>query len=249
MEELAAEFGLEKVDEARPLVRKVGWKTRETEAEREYWQTCDKPTARFFIEANPGYVEGDGLVTVVPVTASNLLTMFRNVGERKLRAPVEAALSLVRWLPLGARLSRSEIVRQLKAAPLFSQFDESTLKAVAGRAKIVQLPAGRSVFRQGDASNELYLLARGAACRSWLRQGEHRELAPRQALTVEPGTHVLLLSGTVELAHAGPQVAAHGVLLLEAEHPLRWVAQETARIVLLPRGAVPTRGASLAKAA
>ena len=85
MEELAAEFGLEKVDEARPLVRKVGWKTRETEAEREYWQTCDKPTARFFIEANPGYVEGDGLVTVVPVTASNMLTMFRNVGERRSR--------------------------------------------------------------------------------------------------------------------------------------------------------------------
>lgn len=340
MEELAAEFGLEKVDEARPLVRKVGWKTRETEAEREYWQHCDKPSARFFIEANPGYVEGNGLVTVVPVTASNLLTMFRNVSERKLRAPVEAALSLVRRLPLGARLSRSEIVRQLKAAPLFSQFDESTLKTVAARAKIVQLPAGRFVFRQGDASNELYLLARGAAYvmeggeekvvnelgsgtvfgeiamlagerrsasirtatastlvriprevllplmeanaglrqsvwstfaerrfeslvrgmdryaklgrqgrRSWLRQGEHRELAPRQALTVEPGTHVLLLSGTVELAHAGPQVAAQGVLLLEAEHPLCVVAQEAARIVLLPRGAVPAHGVSLAKAA
>ncbi|HEY8206050.1 MAG TPA: cyclic nucleotide-binding domain-containing protein, partial [Myxococcaceae bacterium] len=163
MEELAAEFGLEKVDEARPLVRKVGWKTRETEAEREYWQHCDKPSARYFIEANPGYVEGTGLVTVVPVTASNLLTMLRNVCERKLRAPVEAALSLVRRLPLGARLSRSEIIRQLRAAPLFSQFDESTLKTVAARAKIVQLPAGRFVFRQGDASNELYLLARGAA--------------------------------------------------------------------------------------
>lgn len=85
--------------------------------------------------------------------------------------------------------------------------------------------------------------------RSWLRQGEHRELSARQALTVEPGTHVLVLSGTVELAHAGPQVAAQGVLLLEAQHPLRMVAQESARIVLLPRGAAPAREASLAKAA
>lgn len=340
MEELAAEFGLETVDEARPLVRKVGWRTRETEAEREYWQHCDKPSARFFIEANPGYVEGHGLVTVVPVTAATLLGMLRTLSERKLRQPVEAVLSLVRRLPLGARLSRSEIIRQLKAAPLFSQFDESTLKAVAARAQIVQLPAGRFVFRQGDASNELYLLARGAAYvmeggeeqvvnelgsgavfgeiamlagerrsasiriatastlvriprevllplmeanaglrqrvwstfaerrfeslvrgmdrygqlgrqgrRSWLRQGELRELAPRQALTVEPGTHVLVLSGTVELAHAGPQVAVQGVLLLEAEHTLRVVARETARIVLLPRGAVPAREAPLAKAA
>jgi hypothetical protein len=340
MEELASEFGLEMVDEARPLVRKVGWKTRETEAEREYWQHCDKPAARFFIEANPGYVEGHGLVTVVPATAATILGMIRTLGGRKLRQPMEAALSLVRRLPLGARLSRPEIVRQLKAVPLFSQFDDATLKAVAARAQIVQMPAGRFVFRQGDVSNELYLLARGAAYvleggeeqvvnelgsgtvfgeiamlagerrsasirtatsstlvriprevllplldanaglrqsvwstfaerrfeslvrgmdrygklgrqgrRSWLRQGEHRELSPQQALTVEPGTHVLVLSGTVELAHAGPQVAAQGVLLLEAQHPLRVVAQETARIVLLPQGAVSSREISLAKAA
>jgi hypothetical protein len=340
MEELASEFGLEMVDEARPLVRKVGWKTRETEAEREYWQHCDKPAARFFIEANPGYVEGHGLVTVVPATAATILGMIRTMGERKLRQPVEAALSLMRRLPLGARLSRPEIVRQLKAVPLFSQFDDATLKAVAARAQIVQMPAGRFVFRQGDVSNELYLLARGAAYvleggeeqvvnelgsgtvfgeiamlagerrsasirtatsstlvriprevllplldanaglrqsvwstfaerrfeslvrgmdrygklgrqgrRSWLRQGEHRELSPQQALTVEPGTHVLVLSGTVELAHGGPQVAAQGVLLLEAQHPLRVVAQETARIVLLPQSAVSSREASLAKAA
>lgn len=325
MEELAAEFGLEKVDAARPLVRQVGWKTRETEAEREYWQHCDKPAARFFIEANPDYVKGMGLVTVVPVTAATLLSMLRTLAERKLRAPVDAALALARKLPLGSRLSRGEIVRQLKAATLFSSFDEATLKAVAARAQIVQLPASRCVFRQGDASNELYLLAQGAAYvmegreeqvvnelgsgavfgeiamlagerrsatlrtatastlvripreallplieadaglrqdvwstfaerrfeslvrgserygqlgrqgrRSWLRKGEHRELAPRQALTVEAGTHVLVLSGAVEFAHPAQQVAAQGVVLLEARQALRVVAQETARIVLLP---------------
>jgi hypothetical protein len=340
MEELAAEFGLEKVDESRPLVRKVGWKTRETEAEREYWQHCDKPAARYFIEANPGYVEGTGLVTVVPATAANILSLIRTLAERKLRAPVEAALSLARKLPLGSRLSRSEIVRQLKAAPLFSQFDDATLKAVAARAEITNLPAGRFVFRQGDASNELYLLGRGAAyvleggeeqvvnelgsgavfgeiamlagerrsasirtatastlvripCevllplieantglrqgvwktfaerrfeslvrgverygqlgrqgrRSWLQQGEHRELAPQQALMVEPGTHLLVLSGAVEFAHPAPQVTAQSALLLEVQHSLRVVAQETARIVLLPRGAALTGEASLAKAA
>ncbi|HYH94908.1 cyclic nucleotide-binding domain-containing protein [Hyalangium sp.] len=340
MEELAAEFGLEKVDAARPLVRKVGWKTRETEAEREYWQHCDKPAARFFIEANPGYVNGDGLVTVVPATAANILSVIRALGERKLRQPVEAAVSLARRLPLGARLSRSEIVRQLKAVPLFSQFDQATLKAVATRAQILNMSAGRIVFREGDVSNELYLLARGAAYvleggeeqvvnelgsgavfgeiamlagerrsasirtamdstlvriprevllplietnvglrqdvwktfaerrfeslvrgverygqlgrqgrRSWLQQGEHCELAPQQVLTVEPGTHLLVLSGSVEFAHAAPQLAAQGALLLEVEHPLRVVAQETARVVLLPRGAVLAREASLPKAA
>jgi hypothetical protein len=220
----------------------------------------------------------------------------------------------------------SDIIRQLRAAPLFSRVSGATLRAVAARAQIINMSAGRVVFREGDAGNELYLLARGAAhvleggeeqvvnklgsgavfgeiamlagerrsasirtakdstlvCiprevllplmdanvrlrkdvwstfaerrfeslvrgverytqlsrharRSWLRQGEHRELEPRQVLVVEPGTHLFVLSGAVEFAHSEPQVAAQGALLLEVEHPLRLVAQERARVVLLPR--------------
>ena len=134
MEELAAEFGLEKVDPARPLVRKVGWRTRETEAEREYWQHCDKPAARYFVEANPGYVEGHGLVTVVPTTAATLLRMLRTMGGDEAAQAGGGDGPGVR-LPLGARLLRSEIVRQLRAAELFAGFDEATLKAVAARAR------------------------------------------------------------------------------------------------------------------
>jgi hypothetical protein len=340
MEELAAEFGLEKVDAARPLVRKVGWKTRETEAEREYWQHCDKPAARFFIEANPGYVDGNGLVTVVPATAATLLRLFRAVSETRLRKPVEALKSLAYRLPLGSRLLRSEIIRQLRAAPLFSQCDEGTLKTLAARAQILHMPAGRHVFRQGDASHELYLLARGAAYvleggeeqvvnelgsgtvfgeiamlagerrsasirtatastlvripreallplmaahadlnehvwktfaerrfeslvrgveryghlarkdrRSWLQQSEHRQLAPQQVLTVEAGSHLLVLSGAVKLAHPTLQVAAQGALLMEVEHTVRVMAQESSRVVLLPRDAVHPRGMPLAQAA
>lgn len=105
MDELANEFGLERVDPANPLVRHMGWRTRETEAEREYWQRCDKPEARFFIEANPGYVEGHGLVTVVPATAANVLSLMRSVGERKLRQPVKAAVAVARKLPSAAPAS------------------------------------------------------------------------------------------------------------------------------------------------
>lgn len=340
MEELAAEFGLEKVDAARPLVRKVGWKTRETEAEREYWQHCDKPAARYFIEANPGYVDGNGLVTVVPVEAGILLHLFRVMSETKLRKPVEALKSLAYRLPLGSRLLRSEIVRQLQAAPIFSQFDEGTLKKLAARAEILRMPAGRHVFRQGDDSHELYLLARGAAYvleggeeqvvnelgsgavfgeiamlagerrsasirtaaastlvripreallplmeanaalsehvwktfaerrfdslvrgveryghlgrkdrRSWLHRSEHRELAPRQVLTVEAGSHLLVLSGSVKLAHPTLQVAAHGALLMEVEQTVRVMAQENSHVVLLPRETVLPRRLSLAQAA
>lgn len=328
MDELANEFGLERVTPANPLVRHVGWKTRETETEREYWQSCDKPDARYFMESNPGYVEGHGLVTVVPVSVSILLNMARVIGERRLRKPVEAVVAMARRLPLGGRLLRAEAVRQLKASPLFTHFDDASLKALAARAEVLTLPAGRYVFRKGDMSDELYLLARGSAFvldeeggreqvvnqlgsgvvfgevamlagesrsasirtasastvvriprsvllpmmeanaslrdgvwstfaerrfddlargmdryghldrkarRAWFHRGEHRELAARQMLTLEPGCQLFVLSGAVELHHPAQRMVSRGSMLLEVDGPLRLVAQANTRLVVLPQ--------------
>lgn len=163
MDGLATEFGLERVDAANPLLRQVGWRTRESEVEQDYWRQCDKPAARFFVESNPGYVEGHGLVTLAPATAANVLSVLRVLGGRALRKPLGALRALARRLPGVAKLRRSEVVRQLKASPLFSRFGEQALESLAASAQVMELPAGRYVFRKGDASDELYLLARGAA--------------------------------------------------------------------------------------
>ncbi|WP_257459150.1 cyclic nucleotide-binding domain-containing protein [Archangium lipolyticum] len=162
MDELATEFGLERVDPANPLVREVGWRTRETEMEREYWLHCDKPPARYFVEANPGYVEGHGLVTVVPITVPNLMNMIRSMGQRKLRQPIQATAALVQKTSIGARMLRPEVLRQLRRASLFSHFDEVTLRELARRSEIITIAGGRYVFHRGDASDEMYLLASGA---------------------------------------------------------------------------------------
>jgi CRP-like cAMP-binding protein len=163
MDVMAQEFGLERVDPEHPLVRRVGWRPRDTEAEREYWRHCDKPAARFYLEANPGYVEGHGLLTMVPLSAANVMELMRTVGKRKLRQPMEAARSLVRRLPGVARLRRAQVMRQLQAAPPFARCDEQVLETLAARAEELALPAGQYVFREGDSSDEMYLLARGAA--------------------------------------------------------------------------------------
>jgi CRP-like cAMP-binding protein len=163
MKELASEFRMPQVDPARPLVRHVGWKTRDTEVEREYWRHCEKPAARFFLEANPGYAEGHGLIMMVPLSASNIAHLIRTVLGHKLRQPVESLRALARRLPGSARLLRSEVVRQLRSVPLFAHFDTEALEAVASQAELLTLPAGQHVFRKGDSSDELYLLARGAA--------------------------------------------------------------------------------------
>ncbi|HLL52169.1 MAG TPA: cyclic nucleotide-binding domain-containing protein [Myxococcaceae bacterium] len=164
MDELANTFGLERVDPANPLVRKVGWITRESEVEREYWRHCDKPAARFFIEANPGYVEGHGLVTVVPVTPGAMLTLFQNMMGDKIRRRTDVAKAMAWRMPIGAQLLKpAEVEKRLRAVPLFAHFDEDSLEKLTQRAEIVVVPAGRYIFRQGDQSDEMYLLARGAA--------------------------------------------------------------------------------------
>jgi len=163
MDELATEFGLEKVEPSEPLVRRVGWRTRETEMERDYWRHCDKPAARFFVESNAGYGEGHGLVTLVPLTVSNLLSMARSLVRRKLRQPLQAVVAGLQRTALGARLMRPEVLRRLRRAAPFAQLDEATLHALARCSEIRSLPGGQYVFHKGDRSDELYLLASGAA--------------------------------------------------------------------------------------
>ncbi|VTU13690.1 Crp/Fnr family transcriptional regulator [Variovorax sp. RA8] len=164
MDELANSFGLERVSPDNPLTRQVHWITRDSEVERSYWRNCDKPAARFFIEANPGYSEGDGLVTLIRVDAHNLwhaISAF--FAERYTRRKEGLMVTLYR-LPIGGQLLRpAEVIRRLKATALFGSFDAPSLATLAESAQIVALPAGRTIFRAGDPGNELYVIARGAA--------------------------------------------------------------------------------------
>jgi hypothetical protein len=72
MEELAEDFGLERVDPENPLVRQVNWVTIESDEERARWQTSPRRDTRFYIAQNPGYGEGHGLVSLLPLTMTAL---------------------------------------------------------------------------------------------------------------------------------------------------------------------------------
>jgi len=155
MDGLAGEFGLERVDPQNPLVRKVGWKTRDTEAERAYWQRCDRPAARFFVQANGGYGEGHGLLTLVPVTLAAMAAFARQVVARKLARLRDAVLS---------RFPRpGEILRQLQAAPMLAGVKPATLHALASASQLEVRPAGSQLFREGESSDDVVVLSRGAA--------------------------------------------------------------------------------------
>ncbi|KUG09620.1 Crp/Fnr family transcriptional regulator [Solirubrum puertoriconensis] len=163
MDDLATSFGLERVVAHNPLLRHVGWRTRETDAERAYWAQCDKPAARFFIEANPGYQQGHGLVTMVQVSFASLLHMARTLGRAQVRKPMQLAFRLMRQTPIGARLARPRIMAYLQQAPLFAHLPTATLQALAAASAIAKHGAGRYLFRQGEPGHDLCLLVRGAA--------------------------------------------------------------------------------------
>ncbi len=76
MMRLADEFGLEMVDENNPLIRKVGWITQATDKEKTFWQSSTDPHVRFYIDSNPDFNKGNGLLTLVPLTFLNSFISF-----------------------------------------------------------------------------------------------------------------------------------------------------------------------------
>lgn len=71
MLKLAKAFHIEDADDPNELVRQVGWITKESTEDRCFWQNHKHPVVKFYIKTNPGYVIGNGLLTLVPLTFSN----------------------------------------------------------------------------------------------------------------------------------------------------------------------------------
>lgn len=162
MLDLADEFGLKRIDPRRPLVRGGAVPTHESEAERAYWRTCDKPAARYYVDLNPEYNTGTGVVTLFPVTIGMLAGIAARMAREKAERAWEGALAVAQRTPLGEVLLRpAEVRRRLMAAPLFTSLDEASVRAIAARAEVVSLPGAHRLFRAGDRGDELYLVARG----------------------------------------------------------------------------------------
>lgn len=161
--ELADEFKMRQIDPSRPLLRAGSMPTRESDAERDYWRRCDKPAARFFVAMNPAYSQGDGIVTMFPITGSMLRGIASRIVRERAGRLVEGTLAAAQRLPLVERLLRPRAVRrQLQAAPLLAGLADGDLRRLAERATIVALPAGHTLFHAGDAGDEVYVVARGA---------------------------------------------------------------------------------------
>ena len=161
MAELADSFKLKCVADD-PLVRQVGWRTRDSEAERGYWQRSPRPEARFFREANPGYGEGHGLVSLAPLNMASISGAIARIAGEGAARNLSTARDSLRRLPVLSRwLGPAEIARHLRAAPLFEGLGEAQIAALTARAEVVQAPAGRVLFTRGDIGGDLYIIVSG----------------------------------------------------------------------------------------
>lgn len=163
MGELADEFAIPVVDPKHPLVRDVGWITRETDVERRYWRHSDRPPARFFISQNPGYVEGHGLITLLPIRLAGMLRVTGRLAGAKAELWLDSAKMIAQRLPIGAQLLRpAEVGKLLRSVKLFAGLDKQSLDSLIASAQITALRAGSFLFREGEPGQDLYVLARGA---------------------------------------------------------------------------------------
>jgi len=160
--ELAEEFHLELLDEARPLVRKVGWITADTEVERQYWETCDSEPARFYIEQNPTYPQGSGLMTLVPLDAANVGRALANWGSGRVQRGLRRTLGALERTVLNSQLDGSQAEGLLRRIEERAGF---TLDAVREHGLVgtrYPVPARRVLMRAGERGEDLYAIVSGS---------------------------------------------------------------------------------------
>ena len=98
MRRLSDEFGLDPIMGAPQGVSKVGWITRDSAHDLDSWMRRTDAATRFFQTANPGYREGHGLVTYVPLSAMHLarasVALARRSWAKRQRARRKVALTV-----------------------------------------------------------------------------------------------------------------------------------------------------------
>lgn len=157
--ELADSFGLQTVPGRDPLVREVGWCTRDTEEEQDFWLRSRRPDVRCFVELNPEFSKGQGLLTLIPLTVANVAGgiaqfMCRQLG-RKFPPSLRALVKAPQLNPPRARAC-------LDSCQAFADASEESRQTLASEAKMRVFPAGTQLINRGESPGPVYLIAKGA---------------------------------------------------------------------------------------
>lgn len=162
MMQLGEEFHLERVDPSRPLVRRVGWITRDTEVERRYWQTTDLPPARYFLEQNPGYSRGHGLLTLVDFNPAALGKSALNWGGARLKKVVKRTVGALERSVLKPRVDAGTAEDLLSLVEAATGLDLGAVREMGTLGTRHPVPARTVLFRAGESADDMYVLLEGS---------------------------------------------------------------------------------------
>jgi len=96
MDRLDDQLGMERPDGAGDGVRKVGWVTRQGPPEARFWADHTDPRVRFYIDQNPGYTRGDGLLIVAPVDWTSVVEGAWSTVERMVQRSTRSLRNALR---------------------------------------------------------------------------------------------------------------------------------------------------------
>ncbi len=162
MIQLAEDFHLEPVDSARPLVRDVGWVTRDTPSEQAYWRRSTHPLAQFFVEQNPNFHLGNGLVTLVAIGRQDLKEGVWSWGSRTVSRKVDRMGRFFRRVTGTEVLTTEDAVEALAQTTTFSGVSDEALQALVRSGRQVEALAGTTLFSQGDSGDSMYFILSGS---------------------------------------------------------------------------------------
>jgi len=162
MLELGEEFHLPVVDPKRPLVRQVGWITRDSAAERHYWQHTDLPAPRFYIEQNPSYSQGHGLLTLIPLDTASMAKAAMNWGTGRLKKTVRRTIGALERSVLKPRLDAFSAEDLLSAAEEITGMNLDAVRQHGLLGTRFPVAARTVLFREGERADAMYAVVEGS---------------------------------------------------------------------------------------
>lgn len=107
-------FDLEPVDSSNPHVVKVGWKTRDSTVSVAFKQPQLKPAAQFYIQQNPNYKDGHGLITILPVNLKILLSISFGLMHKKPKKHLDRFIAKIPKTANFPTLVKNNLIQAIK---------------------------------------------------------------------------------------------------------------------------------------
>ncbi len=182
-----------------PVISYTGWTTVQTPEEAAYWRRTPSRMVQYFLENNPRYTEGYGLLCLVPLDAQSLARTAAATAQHVVRRKMDAPKKWIANSAFGQRLVRPEtIARHLQASSTFQDVSLDVLLDLAQRARTIQLKSREALFQAGDAGDALYVIAQGGC--SVFIDDDGEELLLDELGTGEVFGELAVLGGVVRTA-------------------------------------------------